>query len=225
MPMLQSIGKRRNNDAHSFCVWTIKSIASIYVQYRKIYSFKTKKMTMKYILLSMLLAGNLLFTSCKKDTITTTITGDFTASSTAFTNDGTLPKLYTCDSLGISPNLSWANAPKGTTGFAITMHHVPPSPPNHVYMLLYNIPLTVTSIADAVTSVGLFGINTVNGKTSYTPPCSQGPGAKLYTITVYALSSAPVFTVPQSQVTMDMLLAAISAKTLATSVLNITYTR
>lgn len=179
---------------------------------------------MKYFLFAVLLASGLLQTSCKKDTTTTT-TGDFTASSTAFTNNGTLPKLYTCDSLGISPNLSWANAPTGTTSFAITMHHVPPSPPNHVYMLLYNIPSTSTSIADAVNNVGLFGINTVNGKTSYTPPCSQGPGAKLYTITVYALSSAPVFSVPQSQVTMDMLLAAISIKTLATSVLNITYTR
>jgi phosphatidylethanolamine-binding protein (PEBP) family uncharacterized protein len=169
---------------------------------------------MKYFLFPMLLAGNLLFTSCKKDTTTTT-TGNFTASSTAFTSNGTLPKLYTCDSLGISPNLSWVNAPAGTNSFAITMHHIPPSPPNHVYLLLYNIPSSVTSIADAVTSVGLFGINTVNGKTSYTPPCSQGPGAKLYTFTVYALSSAPVFTVPQSQVTMDLLLANISTKILA----------
>lgn len=181
-------------------------------------------MTIKYFFLLIVLSSSLLQTSCKKDTTTTT-TGDFTASSTAFKNNGSLPKLYTCDSLGISPNLSWANAPTGTTRFAITIHHIPPSPPNHVYMLLYNIPSTVTSITDAVTNIGLFGINTVNGKASYTSPCSQGPGAKLYTITVYALSSAPVFTVPQSQVTMDMLLAAISTKTLATSVLNITYTR
>ncbi|MBC7721777.1 MAG: YbhB/YbcL family Raf kinase inhibitor-like protein [Pedobacter sp.] len=184
-------------------------------------------MTIKHLLFGVLIIGSIVTLSCKKDSLTTAITtsGTFTASSGAFTNDGVFPKLYTCDSTGISPKLSWVNAPTGTTSFAITMHHIPPTPPNHVYMLLYNIPVTITSIADAVSGIGLFGINTVNGQTSYTPPCSQGPGAKLYTITVYALSSAPVFSVPQSQVTMDIFLTAISTKTLATSILNVTYTR
>ena len=184
-------------------------------------------MTIKHLLISTLLISAILNLSCKKDNVTTAITtnGTFTASSAAFTNNGTFPKLYTCDGTGISPKLSWVNAPTGTTNFAITMHHIPPTPPNHVYMLLYNIPVTVTSIADAVSGIGLFGINTVNGQTSYTPPCSQGPGAKLYTITVYALSSNPIFSVPQSQVTMDIFLAAVTTKTLATSVLNVTYTR
>jgi phosphatidylethanolamine-binding protein (PEBP) family uncharacterized protein len=164
---------------------------------------------------------------CKKASNTSSITnsGTFTASSDAFTNNGVFPKLYTCDSTGISPKLSWSNAPTGTTSFAITMHHIPPTPPNHVYMLLYNIPSTTTSIPNAVSGIGQFGINTVNGQTSYTPPCSQGPGAKLYTITVYALSSTPSFSVPQSQVTMDVFLAAISTKTLATATINVTYTR
>ena len=105
------------------------------------------------------------------------------------------------------------------------MHHIPAPGEKHVYIVLYNIPASVTSIPEAVSGIGLFGINTVNGKTSYTPPCSQGPGDKLYTLTVYALSSAPLFTVPQAQVTMDLLLSAISAKTLDTSVINVTYAR
>jgi phosphatidylethanolamine-binding protein (PEBP) family uncharacterized protein len=183
-------------------------------------------MILKYCLLPVLITCGILINSCKKssDAVTTT-TGTFTASSTAFTNNGTLPKLYTCDSAGVSPKLSWVNVPAGTTSFAVVMHHIPPTPPNHVYLLLYNIPATVTNIADDVSGVGLFGINTVNGQQSYTPPCSQGPGAKLYTITVYALSSAPVFTVPPSQVTRDIFLAAIASKTLASSELNVTYTR
>jgi phosphatidylethanolamine-binding protein (PEBP) family uncharacterized protein len=185
-------------------------------------------MILKYCFLSVLITCGILNNSCKKssDAVTATaVTGTFTASSTAFINNGVFPKLYTCDSSGISPKLSWANAPAGTTNFAVIMHHIPPTPPNHVYMLLYNIPATITSIPDAVTGIGLFGINTVNGQQSYTPPCSQGPGAKLYTITVYALSAAPVFAVPQSQVTRDIFLAAIANKTLASSELNITYTR
>jgi phosphatidylethanolamine-binding protein (PEBP) family uncharacterized protein len=175
--------------------------------------------------LIFLVIGAALHISCNKSSDTVIAASNFTASSTAFTNNGAFPKLYTCDSTGISPKISWANAPTGTTSFAITMHHIPPTPPNHIYMLLYNIPATVSSIANGVSGIGLFGINTVNGQTSYTPPCSQGPGAKLYAITVYALSSPPVFSVPQSQVTMDLFLSAIANKTLATAVLNVTYTR
>ena len=185
----------------------------------------------KSFFLPILLVPFLFILSCKKSStateavVVTEPTSTFTASSTAFTNNGTFPKLYTCDSTGISPKLSWANAPVGTASYAITMHHIPPSPPNHVYMLLYNIPVTTTAIADAVSGIGIFGKNTVNDLQSYTPPCSQGPGAKHYSITVYALSAAPVFIVPASQVTMDIFLAAISTKTLATSIINITYTR
>ena len=182
-------------------------------------------MILKYFFIPVIITFALLNNSCKKSSVAGTTTSNFTASSTAFTNNGTLPKLYTCDSTGISPKLSWINAPAGTTSFAVVMHHIPPTPPNHVYLLLYNIPVTVTSIPDAVSGIGLFGLNTVNDQQSYTPPCSQGPGPKLYTITVYALSSAPVFTVPASQVTRDIFLAAITSITLASSALNITYSR
>jgi len=182
---------------------------------------------MKHFLFSFLIIGTILNSSCKKssDAAIKITTGTFTVNSSAFINNGAFPKLYTCDSMGISPKLNWSNVPIGTTHFAIVMHHIPPTPPNHVYMLLYNIPATVTSIPDAVSGIGIFGINTVNGQQSYTPPCSQGPGAKLYTITLYALSSPPVFTVLQSQVTRDIFLAAIANKTLAVSEINVTYSR
>lgn len=172
------------------------------------------------------LIGSLSIASCQKEnSATDPVVSNFAATSSAFTNNGSYPKKYTCDSLGISPTLSWSNAPTGTTSYAITMHHIPGPGDKHVYFVMYNIASTVTSIDEAVAGVGLFGINTVNGKNAYTPPCSQGPGDKLYTITVYALSSAPVFTVPQTQVTMDLLLSAISTKTLGTSIINVTYAR
>jgi phosphatidylethanolamine-binding protein (PEBP) family uncharacterized protein len=181
----------------------------------------------RFFSLSILLV-TILTASCQKETSTSTsssVSSNFVASSSAFVNNGKYPKKYTCDSLGISPPLNWTGAPSGTTSYAITMHHIPGPGDKHVYMVLYNIPSTVTSISEAVSGIGLFGINTVNGNTSYTPPCSQGPGDKLYVLTLYALSSAPVLTVPQSQVTMDILLSAISSKTLATSIINVTYSR
>lgn len=176
-------------------------------------------------LLAFILLVSLGWTGCKKESVTTNTTTDFTLQSTEFANNGTLPKDYTCDGSSASPPLKWINAPAGTSSFAVTMHHIPGSGEKHVYIVLYNIPSSVSSMAKSASGVGLFGINTVNGKTSYSPPCSQGPGAKLYVLTVYALSATPIFSVPQTAVTMDMLLASISKITLATSVLNVNYTR
>ncbi len=168
------------------------------------------------------------FLSCKKDeaisALATTNT-PFTFKSTAFTDNGTLPKEYTCDGASTSPPISWENLPDGTKSVAITMHHIPPEGGKHVYWVLFNIPLATTSIPANVSGVGKFGINTVNGKNIYTPPCSQGPGAKTYILTAYALSAEPVISTTASATTMDVLLDAIKSTTLGTSTLTITYTR
>lgn len=164
--------------------------------------------------------------SCKKkDALTNPLSENFIASSATFFNNGTYPKLYTCDSTGISPTLKWQSAPTGTHSFAITMHHIPPTGDKHVYMVLYDIPSSVSSIPEAVNNIGKWGINTVNGQNKYTPPCSVGPGPKVYIITVYALSAAPVILVPSQQVTMDVVLSAIAPLKLASSEISVTYTR
>jgi phosphatidylethanolamine-binding protein (PEBP) family uncharacterized protein len=92
-------------------------------------------------------------------------------------------------------------------------------------MCVYNISPDVINFPENTTNLGNWGINTVNGKNTYTPPCSQGPGAKIYVITVYALSEQPTITAAANKVTMDILLDAISTKTLAKSVISVSYTR
>lgn len=176
--------------------------------------------------------------SCQKSTTTTinnsnsstatttpTIANQLKFSGNGFVHNGTYPKLYTCDSLGVSPGLQWSNAPSSTTSFAITMYTIPPTGDKHVYIVLYNIPVTTLSILDNSKSVGVFGINTVDGKTTYTPPCSQGPGAKTYVLTLYALNAPPTISVPNTQVTMDILLAGMKNKILDSAVMSVTYTR
>ena len=162
--------------------------------------------------------------SCKKEDIILADDGIFKAESAGVTN-GVLAAKYTCDGSGVSMLINWANAPSGMRSFAVTMHHIPPTGDKHVYYLLYNIPAVTSLLTENNSTVGLFGVNTVNGKTSYSPPCSQGPGAKLYVLTVYALSAEPVFMVVQSKVTIDILLAAISKTTQGSSAININYTR
>ena len=180
----------------------------------------------------------ILIVSCQKSTTTTinnsnsstatttpTIANQLKFSGNGFVHNGTYPKLYTCDSLGVSPGLQWSNAPSSTTSFAITMYTIPPTGDKHVYIVLYNIPVTTLSILDNSKSVGVFGINTVDGKTTYTPPCSQGPGAKTYVLTLYALNAPPTISVPNTQVTMDILLAGMKNKILDSAVMSVTYTR
>jgi phosphatidylethanolamine-binding protein (PEBP) family uncharacterized protein len=149
----------------------------------------------------------------------------FTLTSPAFVNGGTLPAKYTCDGERASPPLAWSNPPAGTRFFAVTMHHIPEPGVKHVYLVVYNIPATVSSLPENAKDIGVFGINTVNRRQEYTPPCSKGPGPKKYTLTAYALSAPAKIDGPASAVTMDMLLAAIQDKILAKAILNVTYSR
>ena len=154
-----------------------------------------------------------------------TIANQLKFSGNGFIHNGIYPKLYTCDSLGISPGLQWSNAPSTTNSYAITMYTIPPTGEKHVYLLIYNIPATAISIPDNSKSTGIFGINTVDGKTTYTPPCSQGPGAKIYVLTLYALNAPPTISVPNTQVTMAILQASMKNKIVDSAVMSVTYTR
>lgn len=151
---------------------------------------------------------------------------DFQLTSPAVTNGGSLPIEYTCDGQSVSLGVAWKNAPQGTKSFALVMHHIPPggdeSP--HVYWLLYNLPASLRSVPRADKQLGERGSNTINRRAEYAPPCSQGPGKKWYTLTLYALSDTVTFE-PGARVTRDALLAAMKDKTLSTAVMHVSYER
>ncbi len=179
---------------------------------------------MKKIPLIIAFCSILLINCVKEEVETTANTGVFTLESSGVVN-GVLDKKYTCDGQSFAPPLAWQNAPTGTKSFAVLMHHIPPTGDKHVYYVVYKLPSTVTSLPENNTSMGSFGVNTVNGKNSYTPPCSQGLGAKIYIITAYALSAEPVIPASTTKVTMDVVLEAIKSTTLAKSELSVSYTR
>ncbi len=151
--------------------------------------------------------------------------GIFTLTSPDVTEGGALPKEFTCDGSSATLPLSWSGVPEGTKSFAVIMHHIPGPGDSHWYWVLYNIPANVTKLEKNTSGIGTLGNNSVNGETKYAPPCSKGPGEKLYTYTVYALSAEPTLSVPASEVSRDVLLGAIKDITLASATLNVTYTR
>jgi phosphatidylethanolamine-binding protein (PEBP) family uncharacterized protein len=152
-------------------------------------------------------------------------TTTFVLTSPEVGSDGKLPMDYTCDGTRATLPLAWTGAPAATQNYAVIMHHVAPDNEIKWYWILYNIPADVESLARNVTGVGTLGTNSVNNQVGYDPPCSQGPGPKTYVYTVYALSAPVTPSVPASQVTREVLLAAMSDRTLASAELPVVYER
>jgi phosphatidylethanolamine-binding protein (PEBP) family uncharacterized protein len=133
----------------------------------------------------------------------------------------TLPITYTCDGDGKSPPLAWTGAPTGTQQYAMVMTTVATGNVTKYSWVLYNIPAATTSIPVG-TNMGTVGQADDGAGTNYAPPCSQGPGLKQYTFTVYALSGPPALNgAAPNQVTGATLLNAIAAVTLNKAALTV----
>lgn len=154
----------------------------------------------------------------------TNASSGFTLISPIVTNGGTYPVEYTGDGAGSTPPLSWSGAPEGTKSFAIIMHHLDPEGKTKWYWTLYNIHANTTHLDKNTQGVGTLGTS-FKGERSYEPPHSKGPGPKTYVITVYALSAPPQISVPASQVSAEVLWAAMKDRTLASADLSVVYSR
>jgi phosphatidylethanolamine-binding protein (PEBP) family uncharacterized protein len=93
----------------------------------------------------------------------------------------------------------------------------------HFYLTIFNIPKTVTSIAAGATNIGTLGQNFQGKFPGYTPPCSQGPGSKKYSIYLYALSSK--LTLLAQEATEGSLLSAMTGKVISSATLDVFYSR
>ena len=99
---------------------------------------------------------------------------------------------YTCDGDSVSPPFAWSGVPAGTKSLALTIHHITPDGAERVYLVLSGIPADAKGLEAAQKAIGTFGSNNVNRRAEYAPPCSQGPGEKVYTATLYALAAAQI---------------------------------
>jgi phosphatidylethanolamine-binding protein (PEBP) family uncharacterized protein len=142
---------------------------------------------------------------------------------TGLTAQGLLDSKYTCDGESLSPPFEWSDLPKGTKSLALVVHHVAPGNDTHVYAVNWGIPATSKSIA-AGQRVGSWGTNTVNGRAEYAPPCSKGPGTKVYVATLYALGAEPKLASAGKGTRAD-LLEAIKGSTLGSAAIDLKYAR
>ncbi len=140
------------------------------------------------------------------------------------------PISATCDGAGLSPQISWSNPPSETKYFAVIMDGVPGPPrpgesatENHYYLLNYNILASVNSIPEGNKNIGTLGRNFLGKNIGYTPPCSQGPGSKTYTVTLYALSEK--VDLASTSATQSTLIQSMNGKIIQKTKIDLTYER
>lgn len=155
----------------------------------------------------------------------TTSGAAFTLGSSIVAEGGSLPSDYTCDGMGSSLALTWSNVPTGTQSFALLMTTLPGDGTTKWNWVLYNLPAALRTLPRDSLGLGTLGVGSDGPIRAYQPPCSQGPGAKRYTYTLYALSGTPSLSVPESQVSGSILTQAIAPLILGSASLNVYYTR
>lgn len=116
-------------------------------------------------------------------------------SSTAFTPDGEIPSLHTCDGKDVSPALSWSDPPAGTRSLALIVDDPDAPDPaaprmTWVHWVLYNLPATATGLPEGVAAAALPD-GTLEGINDWKRPGYGGPcppiGRHRYFFKLYAL--------------------------------------
>ncbi len=79
-------------------------------------------------------------------------------SSSAFANNGAIPKKYACDGGDVSPPLSWSAVPPGAKSLALIVDDPDAPDPaapkmTWVHWVLYNLPPSAARLAEGVKSL------------------------------------------------------------------------
>jgi Raf kinase inhibitor-like YbhB/YbcL family protein len=114
--------------------------------------------------------------------------GNFVLTSSAFPDDGAIPKKYSCDGERISPPLKWSGAPAGTKSFALIVDDPDAPGGTFTHWIVFDLPATQNEIPEAASSVGKGGLNGTR-QIGYTGPCPPS-GTHRYFFTLYAVDVA-----------------------------------
>jgi Raf kinase inhibitor-like YbhB/YbcL family protein len=137
--------------------------------------------------------GILLFLAgCKGEGATTALEGgndmSIQITSSAFTEGGTIPKIYTCDDQNVSLPLEWMGVPTNTVSLALIMDDPDAPSGTWVHWVLYNLPPGLTKLEQGKSGGGTDGKNDF-GKLGYGGPCPPRGSNHRYFIKLYALDT------------------------------------
>ncbi len=125
---------------------------------------------------------------------TTTLTSQITVTSTimklessAFENNGEIPKKYTCDGEDVSPPLAISEVPEDARSLALIVDDPDAPAGDWVHWVAFNIPASTASIGENSTPSGVEG-TTDFGRTGWGGPCPPS-GTHRYFFKLYALDT------------------------------------
>ena len=114
----------------------------------------------------------------------------FSISSPAFVSGGEIPRRFTCDGEGISPQVVWNQAPDGTRSFVLIVDDPDAPRGTFTHWVVFDVPADRTDIPSGTgaDAVGLSGRNSL-GKAGYMGPCPPS-GTHRYFFRLSALDLA-----------------------------------
>ena len=117
----------------------------------------------------------------------------FEIKSSAFQENGVIPKKYTCDGEDLSPPLEWKNPPAGTKSFALISDDPDAPVGTWVHWVLYDIPPDVAAFPEGVAADETLSNGAKQGLTDfrrvgYGGPCPPGGSYHRYYFKLYALN-------------------------------------
>lgn len=108
--------------------------------------------------------------------------------STEFKNNEIIPDKFTCNGSNISPALNFVDIPKEASSLALIVHDPDAPSGDWIHWLLWNIPATISGIAEnKLPESAVAGTNDFN-TTKYSGPCPPS-GTHHYVFELYALNS------------------------------------
>lgn len=122
----------------------------------------------------------------KEPILSTSVTMELTSS--AFTNNGAIPPLYTCDGSNSRPPLAITESPTAAQSFALIVDDPDAPSGDFVHWVVWNSPPDTTMIAEDALPAGTVEGTTDFGKTGWGGPCPPS-GTHRYQFKLYALDS------------------------------------
>jgi Raf kinase inhibitor-like YbhB/YbcL family protein len=121
--------------------------------------------------------------------------GNMRIVSNAFSHEGAIPPIYTCEGKDISPPISWSDVPPGTKSLALIVDDPDAPDPlapkmTWVHWVLYNLPPTSDGLPESVKVLPAEAREGVNDwkRTGYGGPCPP-TGRHRYFHKLYALDA------------------------------------
>jgi Raf kinase inhibitor-like YbhB/YbcL family protein len=118
----------------------------------------------------------------------------FTLKSTAFANDGEIPRKFTCNGADLSPALNWIEVPKGTQSLALIADDPDAPAGTWTHWTIWNISAKATALPEGLPQAEMLDNGARQGRNDfrrigYNGPCPPSGRAHRYFFRLYALDA------------------------------------